>query len=324
MYLKGGIAVRLRLLLTEFAKLIGYIWVLGFIIEILMDLIFSDRETKKEVRIIFLVALITVLSTLYIGNTVFNNRHLLSFSRESSLEEIEKQLEYGLPEDVEVFQLNSLHSSDLDGREIVKEELANYFTDRIYTVYHRDPVGRSRGLSREKARSYAQEMIKQAEKFPNVSPFLLMAIAETEGNYINYGRSWDYGDYSLGIYWLQTSTARWLWEMAELEENYGISYNEDKVIDPLEWGTYLAAYYLEWLIDSRFDGNVEKGIIAYNTGPSVAESFNPHLEPNQYVAKVLGIKEVLKNNFRLPTPRDVEEENDNGSEQVLVELKGLK
>ena len=278
------------------------------------DVIYLD----KPIQIFGFVMSMMILFMVFQGcvekvQETFLEKHSVSAENERVAVE---QNEYD-QEDVEKAEVNIERVEEEVGNEIgselenVEDEiLEEVLASRIMEVYHRDPKSQETPLELWQAELLAEEIVYQASRFSNVSPFLLMAIAETESNFHLYRKVEDgtkvierngekevVPSYSKGIYFVRDETSQWIWDMARIEQRYDVEYCPEKIIDPLSWGTYVAAYYLNWLYN-RFDGDRVDVVAAYNVGPSIIDrSENQHLI-HEYSYKVFGIKEVLVNEVR--------------------------
>lgn len=122
-------------------------------------------------------------------------------------------------------------------------------------------------------------VVRSAAKKHKVEQELILAVIAAESN---CRRNVVSGAGAIGMMQLMPRTAAWL----------GVK-NSFSVIDNIMGGTKYLSYLL-----SRFDGDLELAVAAYNAGPTVVSKLNripPYSETKNYVEKVLTYYRELQN-----------------------------
>ena len=140
------------------------------------------------------------------------------------------------------------------------------------------------------AYQYAQFVLLASEKYPTIDPLLFLAVGIVESGYNVSATS---HASAAGLYQIAPTTGRMLARTLSWE------YSPEMLYDPRK-NTEMAALYLDILLSTHND--LELVLAEYNGGPRNAHYFRAGSsrlaeETRDYVPKVMGVYERLKNRF---------------------------
>lgn len=126
-----------------------------------------------------------------------------------------------------------------------------------------------------------------------ISPALLIAVCTTETNLRNIDTPNDGATTSYGVCQVKLETAQF---MGKVYRKPAVASFEENDIQTIENNAKVAALYLKYQIN-RYDGDICKGVAAYNAGRYKESSKYPGRPFNwKYVEKV---RKNIQNNFEL-------------------------
>jgi len=163
------------------------------------------------------------------------------------------------------------------------QALENYISYRIKYI-HNIAHNANITLSKARVKEYAKGIIYWSDYYSkefqvNIDPLLVTAILETETNFVSRD-DYDSGA-SIGIASMRIDTAKWIAKRIDL------AYNKWGVLNPTDMGIRFAVYYLG-LAYNKYNGDIDKIIVAYNQGFAKASSKDLDELYNNYLFKVLG------------------------------------
>jgi len=140
------------------------------------------------------------------------------------------------------------------------------------------------------AYQYAQFVLLASDKYPTIDPLLFLAVGIVESGYNVSATS---HASAAGLYQIAPTTGRMLARTLSWE------YSPEMLYDPRK-NTEMAALYLDILLSTHND--LELVLAEYNGGPRNAHYFRAGSsrlaeETRDYVPKVMGVYERLKNRF---------------------------
>ncbi len=162
------------------------------------------------------------------------------------------------------------------------QQIENYIAYRIKYI-HKIAYNTSIDLSKQRVKKYAQEIVYWSDYYSremnvNIDPLLIMAIIETETNFVSRS-DYDEGA-SIGISSMRITTAKWI------ARRLNVNYNKWRMLDATDLGIRFTVYYLG-LAYQRYD-DLHRIIVSYNQGFDSANVKKANQLYNNYLFKVLG------------------------------------